>query len=119
MARPLRIEQAGGWYHVSSRGNERKSIYQNDRDRERFLELLAEMVWRFRIGLHGYVLMDNHDHLLLELSRYLHLNPVRIRALGLSKTQGLEITVWWRRTAGGAKRAWSGTARRKGEWSRF
>jgi putative transposase len=30
MARPLRIEKAGGWYHVTARGNERKSIYRDD-----------------------------------------------------------------------------------------
>ena len=49
MARPLRIEQAGGWYHVTSRGNERKPIYRDDRDREHFLDLIAEMVSRFRV----------------------------------------------------------------------
>src|ERR1044071_7225824 len=68
MARPLRIEKAGGWYHVTARGNERKSIYRDDQDREHFLELLQEVVLRFRVRLHGYVLMDNHYHLLLELT---------------------------------------------------
>jgi REP element-mobilizing transposase RayT len=59
MARPLRIEKPGGWYHVSVRGNERKSIFRDDRDRRHFLEVLAEMVARFRFRLHGYVLMNN------------------------------------------------------------
>ena len=31
MARPLRIECAGVLYHVTSRGNERKPIYRDDR----------------------------------------------------------------------------------------
>jgi REP element-mobilizing transposase RayT len=119
---------------VSARGNERKAIYRDQRDREHFLEVLAEMVARFRVRLHCFVLMDNHYHLLLELieanlsravqwlnvsysvwfnrrhgrsghlfqgrfksvavspeewalalSRYVHLNPVRIQTLGLSK----------------------------------
>ena len=56
MARPLRIEKAGGWYHVTSRGNGRKSIYRDDRDREHFLDLVADMVSRFRVRLHGYPL---------------------------------------------------------------
>ena len=135
MARPLRIEQPGGWYHVTARGNERKAIYRDKRDRQRFLEVLVEMVGRFRVRLHGFVLMDNHYHLLLELSesnlsravqwlnvsysvwfnrrhgrnghlfqgrfksvavspeewalalsRYVHLNPVRVQMLSLSKT---------------------------------
>jgi hypothetical protein len=31
MARPLRIEHIGGWYHVNARGNERRAIYRDDR----------------------------------------------------------------------------------------
>src|SRR5438046_717770 len=30
MARPLRIERAGGWYHITGRGNERRLIYRDD-----------------------------------------------------------------------------------------
>jgi putative transposase len=135
MARPLRIETPGGWYHVIARGNERKAIYRDHRDRRHFLGLLAEIVARYRVRLHCFVLMDNHYHLLLELSeanlsravqwlnvsysvwfnrrhgrsghlfqgrfksvvvspeewawelsRYLHLNPIRIQRLGMSKT---------------------------------
>jgi putative transposase len=37
MAPPLRIAKAGGWYHVTARGNERKSILRDDRDRPHFL----------------------------------------------------------------------------------
>ena len=33
MARPLRIEYEGAHYHVSTRGNERKAIFRDDRDR--------------------------------------------------------------------------------------
>ena len=31
MTRPLRIEQAGGWHHITARGNERKAIYREER----------------------------------------------------------------------------------------
>ena len=104
------------------------------RDRQRFVELLAEWVERFGLRLHAWVLLDNHYHLLvetpaanlsaamqwlgvsytmwfnhrhrrsghlfqgrframileaettaLEVSRYIHLNPVRVRRLGLDK----------------------------------
>jgi REP element-mobilizing transposase RayT len=133
MARPLRIEMAGGWYHVTARGNERKRVFRDDKDRGHFLELLEEWVERFAVRPHAYVLMDNHYHLLVEttrpnlgaamqwlqvsytvwfnrrhgrvghlfqgrykaivteagagwaLSRYVHLNPVRVGALGLDK----------------------------------
>ena len=56
MARPIRIEQAGGWYHLTARGNERHPIYRDNRDCQHFCELLGEMVSLFRLHLHGYVL---------------------------------------------------------------
>src|SRR5450756_3004686 len=68
MSRPLRIERAGGWYHLTGRGNERRAIYRENRDRQHFCELLAEMVARFRLRLHAFVLMDNHYHLIVELT---------------------------------------------------
>jgi len=36
MARPLRIEYPGAFYHVTSRGNERKTVFQTNRDREKY-----------------------------------------------------------------------------------
>ncbi|MFO0700343.1 MAG: transposase [Nitrospira sp.] len=66
MARPLRIEYPGAVYHVTSRGNARQAIVQDDRDRTRFLETLAHVIDRFGWRCHAYCLMDNHYHLLLE-----------------------------------------------------
>jgi putative transposase len=131
MARALRIAFRGACYHVTMRGNERRPIFRDDRDRGRFLERLATIVGRYRLVLHAYVLMRNHYHLLvetpeanlsramrqlngvytqdfnrrhhrvghlfqgrykallvekdsylLELSRYIHLNPVRVGEVG-------------------------------------
>ena len=59
MGRSLRIERAGGWYHVTGRGNERKAIFRDNRDRFRFIGLLAGMVERFRVVLHAYQVMDS------------------------------------------------------------
>ena len=66
MARPLRLDHAGAVWHVTSRGNERREIFREDEDRERFLRILAGTVKRFRWKVHAYVLMGNHYHLLLE-----------------------------------------------------
>ena len=66
MARQLRHHYAGGWYHITARGMGRREIFSDDRDRERFVELLSEMVGRYCIVLHAYVLMGNHYHLLIE-----------------------------------------------------
>ena len=62
MARPLRIERPGGRYHLTARGNERREIFRDERDRQHFLELLAELPARFGTRLHAYVLMPNHFH---------------------------------------------------------
>jgi hypothetical protein len=51
-------------YHYAGLG--RRDIFHEDRDRLHFLELLSELVDRYGVILHAYVLMDNHDHLLIE-----------------------------------------------------
>ena len=66
MARPLRIEYDGALYHVTSRGNERKSIFKDDTDRELFLGTLTQVVERFHWLCHAYCLMNNHYHLVIE-----------------------------------------------------
>lgn len=49
-----------------SRGNAGQDIFQTNEDRRLFLELLDELVERFDIDVHAYVLMGNHYHLLLK-----------------------------------------------------
>ena len=65
MSRPLRINLAGGWYHVTARGHQRRAIYVDVTDRRHYLELLEEMIARHRVDVHAYVLMGNHYHLLV------------------------------------------------------
>lgn len=126
MARPLRIQLACGLYHITGRGNERKSIFFTKKDYEKFREYIRNASLKYGFILHCYVLMQNHYHLvgetpqanisavmhyinssyttyinkkrgrsghlfqgryksvlvdrdsyLLELSRYVHLNPLR------------------------------------------
>jgi putative transposase len=130
VARPLRIQYSGAVYHVTCRGNERKEIFKDDRDRETFLEILTRSSRSYNIKIFSYVLMENHFHLLIGtplgnlgefmrhfnitytgyynrrhnraghlyqgryksilvdkesylsvISRYIHLNPVRIKAI--------------------------------------
>jgi putative transposase len=134
MARPTRIHAVDAWYHVTARGNERRAVFRDDKDRLHFLKLVGEGVERYGLRVHAYVLLDNHYHLLVEtplanlsaamqwlgvsytvwfnrqhrraghlfqgrykaiilepesaaweLSRYVHLNPVRVGALGQGK----------------------------------
>jgi REP element-mobilizing transposase RayT len=133
MSRQARVKIETGWVHVMNRGLERLEIYQEDRDREHMLELVGAMSERYGLRVHGYVLMTNHYHLLVEIRSgnlsaavhwlnvaysvwynrkygrvgplfqgrfrsevveagwtlavldYLHLNPIRVKGLGLGK----------------------------------
>jgi len=136
MARPLRSNVAGGWYHITSRGQNRRRLYDDARDRGDFVDRLEEMSKRYGVEVHAYVLMPNHYHLLirtpranpsaamqwlnngygmwrnrrhglrghvfqgrfkgilveggawvLELSLYMHFNPVAVKGLGWGKQQ--------------------------------
>lgn len=66
MARPLRIEYPGAFYHVTSRGNEQKDVFKSQKDREKFLSYVESAVVRYGAVVHTWCLMSNHYHLLLE-----------------------------------------------------
>jgi len=66
MARTVRIEYAGGFYHVMARGNRRGPIFLDDDDRKFFLKALSEACGRTGWRVHAWVLMGNHYHLFLE-----------------------------------------------------
>ena len=132
---------------MTSRGNERKKIFRDDKDRQTFLEILSQSIRIYNIKLYSYVLMGNHFHFLLEtplgnlgeimrhfnitytgyfnrrhkrvghlyqgryksilvnkdeylsiLSRYIHLNPVRLKKMReepeIEKVEYLENYRW-------------------------
>ena len=66
MARKLRVEYPGAIYHVMNRGDRREPIFQDDADRQRFVETLAEACAKTGWQVHAYVLMPNHFHLVVE-----------------------------------------------------
>ena len=65
MSRPLRLEFPGALYHVTSRGDRREAIVEDDEDRGCFLDVLGRVVADFNWVCHAYCLMDNHYHLLI------------------------------------------------------
>jgi putative transposase len=69
MARILRIQFEGAIYHITTRGTGRQEIFHEDRDRQRFLDVLSENVATHHIRLYAYALMPNHFHLLIETPR--------------------------------------------------
>lgn len=66
MARPLRIEYPGAFYHVYTRGLERREIFRDKKDYERLLKFFSEIHKKHRFLCHTYCLMPNHYHLYLE-----------------------------------------------------
>ena len=66
MARPLRVEYEGAFYHITSRGNERKDIFKSEKDKEKFLNYLERAKEKFEIVVHAYCLLSNHYHLIIE-----------------------------------------------------
>jgi putative transposase len=77
MTRPPRLDAAGTVTHVIARGNERRPLFRDDADRERYLELLGQACGRHGARVFAYCLMPNHVHLALQtgevpLSRVVH-----------------------------------------------
>ena len=66
MARKLRVEYPGAIYHVMNRGDRREPIFRDDKDRQGFLDTLAEASGKTAWQVHALCLMLNHFHLVLE-----------------------------------------------------
>jgi REP element-mobilizing transposase RayT len=66
MSRPIRIEFPDALYHVTARGDRREDIFEDDQDRQIFLETLERVITQFNWTCHAWCLMDNHYHLLIQ-----------------------------------------------------
>src|SRR5947208_10767360 len=66
MGRKLRVQYSGAIYHVMNRGDRREPIFDDDLDRQRFLQTLAEACAKTDWQVHAWCLMGNHFHLVIE-----------------------------------------------------
>ena len=66
MARPCRLQGENCFYHVTSRGDDRKKIYISEYDYKKFFEYLLTAKEKFKFHLYAWCLMTNHYHLFLE-----------------------------------------------------
>ena len=66
MPRQLRVQYPGDIYHVTSRGDRKKDIYESDVDRHDFLKALGETSGKTGFQIHAYCLMRNHFHVVVE-----------------------------------------------------
>ncbi len=67
MARQARLHVEGGVYHVILRGNGGQDLFFSIADRRFFYELIAEGCRRFGTRVHGFCLLRNHVHLIVEV----------------------------------------------------
>lgn len=77
MPRRLDKDYPGAWLHVGNKGVDGMDIFTCDRERIRFLVLLACAVRKGWIEVHAFCLMSNHFHLLVrsphgDLARAMH-----------------------------------------------
>jgi REP element-mobilizing transposase RayT len=68
MARKPRLHVPGGVYHVMLRGNAGQDIFFTDEDRLHLYDLVEEGTARFAHRVHGFCLMGNHVHLVVQVS---------------------------------------------------
>ena len=65
MPRQARIDAPDALYHIIVRGIERQKIFQNDNDRDDFLERLENVLTKTSTACYAWALIPNHVHLLL------------------------------------------------------
>ena len=61
-----RVEYPGAIYHLMNRSDRREPIFQDDTDRQDFMETLAGACGKTGWQAHAYCLMPNHSHLVIE-----------------------------------------------------
>lgn len=66
MGRKWREEYKGGIYHVIARGNNKEYIFKESIDKGYFVKQLKQTIEGMNYRIFGYVLMDNHYHILIQ-----------------------------------------------------
>lgn len=66
MVRKPRTKSSNGIYHIILRGINRQSIFEDDEDRLKLMEVLARYKKISQCRFFAYCLMDNHVHILVQ-----------------------------------------------------
>ncbi len=77
MSRPLRVEFPGALYLVTARAAARQRLFREDGERQDFLARLPELTGAYGAVFHGFCVLPDHYHLLVEtpngnLSQVIH-----------------------------------------------
>lgn len=76
MASVKRLYYQNAVYHVCIRGNNRQYILQEDEDKIIFLRSLEKFRKRFGFKIYGFVLMDNHVHLVIQTNSLVSISKI-------------------------------------------
>ncbi len=66
MPRTARVLVDQGYYHIVTRGIDRRRLFRYKQDYELFLDIIATYLKRFKVHIMNYCLMPNHVHLLMK-----------------------------------------------------
>lgn len=66
MPRTARIAPKENVYHILTRGNNRQDVFKDEKDYQKYIEVLKKYKEKFKFKIYHYVLMRNHIHLVLE-----------------------------------------------------
>ena len=65
MPRKSRIDTPGALHHIMARGIERRKIFNDDKDRNDFLDRLGNVLSETGTACYAWALMPNHFHVLI------------------------------------------------------
>jgi putative transposase len=78
MPRQARRKSKIGIYHIILRGINRQILFEEDEDKEKFLDTIKQYKNKSGYKVLGYCLMDNHVHLLLQEGKEADLLPKKV-----------------------------------------
>ena len=103
MPHGARAKSGSGYYHVVPKGVADQLIFEDDEDRGLYLELLRKAKLETGIKVHGYCLMSNHVHLVIEdendhlaqAMKYLHERYATHYAQKIGRKGGIFRRPYW------------------------
>ena len=87
MPRTARIAPEENVYHILTRGNNRQDVFKDEKDYERYREILKRYKEKYKFKLYHYALMRNPVHLVLETTEKGGKLPEIMKGINLSYVQ--------------------------------
>lgn len=69
MPRKARVVIPGHLYHVTQRGNYKQNVFEDEKDRAVYLEIIEQYRKKYKVNIFAYCLMNNHVHFIIRPER--------------------------------------------------